>query len=90
MINVHHKVMPLAFITIKPEATLLICTLSSITLHRFSDKWRQLQAYRGMQKNRAARPRFEKLPAVVAGQINRDSHSAFDYNAAFAQTVNPL
>jgi hypothetical protein len=84
MINVRHKVMHLAFLAIKPKATLLICTVSRITLPRFSDKWRQLQEVCWMQKTSAANPPFEERPAVVTDQMNRDSHSAFDYNAAFA------
>jgi len=82
--------MHLAFVAIKPEAILLICTLSSITLHRFSDKWRHLQAYCGMQKKQSGPPPLEELPAVFAGQMNRDSHSAFDYNAAFAHIATQL
>jgi hypothetical protein len=37
-----------------------------------------------MQKNQRCQPPFEERPAVVTDQMNRDSHSAFDYNAAFA------
>jgi len=42
-------------------------------------------------QNHSHSPRpFEERRAVITDQMNRDSHSTFDYNAAFASIAKPL